>query len=112
MSQRHTTEADATYRSLYETLLTTVPPPDRILHLWAPIEVLCERIQKRDRMFERHVDAPYLERLERRYEAWIDKISKTVPVRRVDTSALDLNGRDGELDRLVEELEGWTKGEL
>ena len=99
------------YRALYETLLTTVPPPDCILHLWAPIEVLCDRIKKRDRRFEHHVDAPYLERLERRYEAWIEKISKKVPVRRVDTSHLDLDGRDGELDRLVTELAGWTKGE-
>lgn len=99
------------YRSLYETLLTTVPPPDCILHLSAPLEVLCERIRQRDRGFERHVDAPYLERLERRYEEWIGKISKQVPVRRIDTSALDLDGRDGELDRLVTELVGWTKGE-
>ena len=99
------------YRALYETLLTTVPPPDRILHLEAPIPVLCERIRLRDRRFERHIDAAYLERLERRYEAWIDRISKRVPVRRIDTSELDLEGRDGALDRLVAELVGWTRGE-
>lgn len=99
------------YRALYETLLTTVPPPDRILHLSAPIDVLLSRIAKRDRAYERHVDAPYLEMLERRYEAWVTRISKQVPVRRVDTSKLDLDGKDGELARLVEELASWTRGE-
>ncbi|MBD3163566.1 MAG: hypothetical protein GF328_15795, partial [Candidatus Latescibacteria bacterium] len=41
----------ANYRALYETLLTTVPPPDRILHLSAPPEVLLERIRARDRAY-------------------------------------------------------------
>ena len=98
------------YRALYETLLTTVPPPDRILHLSAPIDVLLNRIERRDRAYERHVDASYLERLEGRYEAWVEQISKKVPVRRIDTSKLDLDGKDGQLTRLVEELASWTRG--
>ncbi len=83
------------YRALYETLLSTVRPPDMILLLTAPTEVLLERIRRRDRAFERHVDAAYLERLERRYEDWAGRISEKVPVRRIDTSRLDLEGRGG-----------------
>jgi deoxyadenosine/deoxycytidine kinase len=98
------------YRALYETLLSTVRPPDKILLLTAPTNVLLERIHRRDRPFERHVDAPYLERLERRYADWTERISKTVSVRRIDTSRLDLQERDGELDRLVGELAEWARG--
>ena len=100
----------ANYRALYETLLATVPAPDRILHLSAPTQLLLDRIRARNRPYERHVDAAYLDRLERRYDAWIDRISKRVPVRRVDTSRLDLEGRDGSLARLLEEVGAWTRG--
>lgn len=97
------------YRALYETLLSTVRPPDKILFLTAPTEVLLERIRRRDRPFERHIDAEYLGRLDRRYEDWIRRISASVPVLRVDTSNLDLEGRGGELDRLVGELAQWAR---
>jgi deoxyadenosine/deoxycytidine kinase len=98
------------YRALYETLLSTVRPPDKILLLTAPTEVLLERIHRRDRPYERHVDAAYLERLDRRYQDWARRISATVPVLRVDTSNLDLESRGGELDRLVGDLEEWAQG--
>ncbi len=99
------------YRSLYQALLSTVPPPDRILHLSTPIDLLLERIRRRDRPYERHVDAPYLKRLEKRYEDWIGRISATVVIRRIDTSELDLGNRDGRLGDLVSELSRWAKGE-
>ena len=98
------------YRALYETLLSTVRPPDRILLLTAPTAVLLERIRRRDRSFERHVDAPYLERLDRRYRDWAERISRSTSVQTIDTSRLDLEGRDGELDRLVGDLAAWAKG--
>lgn len=99
------------YRALYETLLTTVRPPDLILLLTAPTDVLLERIRRRDRPYERHVDAAYLERLERRYEEWGSKIEQTVPVRRIDTSKLDLEKGDGSLERIVADLTAWARGE-
>ena len=97
------------YRSLFDTLLSTVRPPDRILHLSAPTEVLLQRIRRRDRPYERHVDAAYLGMLERRYDDWITRISSVVPVRRIDTSQLDLEERDGTLDGLIEELTAWAQ---
>ncbi len=96
------------YRALFETLLSTVRPPDRILHLTAPTEVLLERIRRRDRPYERHIDAVYLEMLERRYDDWIARIGQTVPVRRIDTSRLDLDAQDGDLARLIDDLTRWA----
>ncbi len=97
------------YRALYETLLSTVRAPDRILHLTAPIEILLERIRRRDRAYERHVDAEYLRMLERRYDEWCGRIGRTVPIRRLDTSRLDLEGRDRSLGDLVSELASWAE---
>jgi hypothetical protein len=31
-----------------------------------------------------------------------------VPVRRIDTSRLDLDARDGDLDRLIDDLTRWA----
>jgi len=97
------------YRSLFDTLLSTVRPPDRILHLSAPIEVLLQRIRRRDRPYERHVDEAYLGMLERRYDDWITRISSVVPVRCIDTSQLDLEERDGTLEGLMGELTAWAQ---
>lgn len=97
------------YRALYETLLSTVRPPDRLLHLTAPIDVLLDRIRRRDRAYERHVDGDYLRMLEKRYDDWCERIGRTVPVRRIDTSRLDLEGRDRSLGDLVAELASWAE---
>jgi deoxyadenosine/deoxycytidine kinase len=98
----------ANYKALYETLLSTVPPPDRILLLSAPPDVLLDRIARRARSYEAHVDATYLGRLEGRYRAWVEKMETAVPVLRIDTSRLDLEGRDGSLGRLLDELASWA----
>ncbi len=98
------------YRALYETLLSTVAPPDRILLLTAPVDILLDRIRLRERPYERHIDAAYLDRLDRRYEDWTARISERVPVRRIDTSKLALDGSGGELSRLIDDLASWARG--
>lgn len=98
------------YRALYETLLATVQPPRRILLLSAPSDVLLARIRKRNRPYEHHVDAAYLAMLERRYQDWASRMEGLTPVRRIDTSLLDLDGPGDVWGPFMDDLVGWIRG--
>ncbi len=51
------------YEQAYQHLAIDAPRPDLVIYLQAPVEVLMERIRKRDRECERGIDAAYLQRL-------------------------------------------------
>lgn len=51
------------YDQAYHHLAIDVPKPDLVIYLQAPVDVLLDRIRKRDREYERHMDAEYLQRL-------------------------------------------------
>ena len=50
----------ALYERVYRSLESQVLKPDLLIYLHAPIQVLLERIQRRDRPFERNFDEAYL----------------------------------------------------
>ncbi|MFC1747577.1 deoxynucleoside kinase [Pseudomonadota bacterium] len=51
------------YEQTYQHLAIDAPKPDLVIYLQAPVDTLLERIRKRDREYERHIDADYLQRL-------------------------------------------------
>jgi deoxyguanosine kinase len=51
------------YRQVYDNITLEAPVPDLVIYLQAPVEVLLERIKKRDRPEERTIDADYLRQL-------------------------------------------------
>lgn len=51
------------YEQVYTSLTIDVPPPDLVVYLQAPVEVLLARIQKRGLKHERFIEAAYLQRL-------------------------------------------------
>ncbi|HHJ11902.1 MAG TPA: deoxynucleoside kinase [Chromatiales bacterium] len=53
----------ALYEQVHAGLGLVPPVPDLVVYLQAPIEVLVERIRRRDRRFERYIDTGYLQRL-------------------------------------------------
>lgn len=62
-----------TYRALYETLQELIPPPDLVVYLRASVPTLLARIARRGRAYERNISPLYLEELNLRYEAWIQR---------------------------------------
>ncbi len=50
----------ATYRRLYEVLRTLLQPPALLVHLWAPVETLRQRLNLRARQIESTVTDAYL----------------------------------------------------
>lgn len=60
------------YRSLFENLLSLIPPPDLMIYLRGSIPTLVDQIQKRGREYEDSIRLDYLRRLNERYEAWYE----------------------------------------
>ncbi|MGD8794380.1 MAG: deoxynucleoside kinase, partial [Anaerolineae bacterium] len=59
------------YRQVFDLLTATLPRPDLLLYLQAPVEVLLARIGQRGRPIERGITADYLSLLESFYEEWM-----------------------------------------
>jgi deoxyadenosine/deoxycytidine kinase len=51
------------YEQVYQRLTLQAPPPDLVVYLQAPVDILIKRIRKRARPQEKTIDAGYLERL-------------------------------------------------
>ena len=76
------------YATIWELLIGTVPVPDLLIYIQAPIESLTKRIQKRNRSSETGIPTEYLLELEQHYGTWIDGFT-LCPVVRIDGSEID-----------------------
>ena len=76
--------------------------PTVMVYLHAPPGVLLERVRARSRKAERHLTNEYMQRLQRRYDEFIDTWT-ACPLLVIDTAQRDLR-RPDELEMLVEDL--------
>jgi len=60
------------YLSLFDLMNSLIQPPDLLIYLRANIPTLVSQIQKRGRDYEKNIRLDYLQRLNERYEAWIE----------------------------------------
>ena len=88
------------YYELFNTMLQFLRPPDLILYLQAPVQILLERIHRRARDFEQRIPPTYLQQLNERYAEWVERF-RLCPILTVDTECLDL----AHLDSLVAEMQ-------
>lgn len=64
------------YLSLFDLMQSFVNPPDLLIYLRSSIPNLIQQIHKRGREYEKSISTEYLERLNERYEAWIQSYDK------------------------------------
>ncbi|MEN6480074.1 MAG: deoxynucleoside kinase [Anaerolineales bacterium] len=79
----------ATYRRLYEVLVALLQPPALLVHLWAPVDTLRERLDRRARAMESTVTDAYLGQLNDAYRRWADAFT-LCPLLEVRADRLDL----------------------
>ena len=60
------------YLSLFNLMCSLIQPPDLLIYLRANVPTLVNQIQKRGRDYEKSIRIDYLQRLNERYEAWIN----------------------------------------
>lgn len=98
------------YRMLFEMINTTLPKPDIVLYLYAPVEKLLENIKRRGREYEQNITAEYLESIQQAYLNYF----KTQAGNRVillDVKDLNLADNEADFDKVVALLqEEFTPG--
>jgi deoxyadenosine/deoxycytidine kinase len=82
------------YRRVFELLVSTLPAPNLLIYLKAPVSVLVNRIQRRGRDIESGITAEYLVLLESFYDDWMTTFD-ICPVLTIHTGEL---GREVPLD--------------
>ncbi len=93
-----------TYRSLYQSVLEFLPPPDLVIYLRASVETLQGRIARRGRDYERNISVDYLRQLNRLYESWIENFT-LCPVLTVPADRLDYVAHPGHLQLIARKVE-------
>lgn len=91
------------YDQVYAQLTLDAPRPDLVIYLQAPVEVLLERIARRGRSFERHLDAEYLTRLTELYTEFFYHYTGA-PLLIVNAAGIDLANSDEDYRLLLEQL--------
>lgn len=82
------------YRRVFELLVSTLPPPNLLIYLKAPVDVLIERIRRRGRDIETGITPDYLNLLDSFYDDWMTSFD-ICPVLTIHTGQL---GRESPLD--------------
>jgi deoxyguanosine kinase len=100
------------YQRLYELLARDVPPPDLVVYLQAPTDVLLKRL--RDRAKQDETDGPepdpeYIRELNEAYQHFFFHYTAT-PLLVVETSQVDLHARDEAVDDLIRQIRGMGRG--
>lgn len=60
------------YLNLFNLMSSLIQPPDLLIYLRGSVPTLVNQIQKRGRDYEKNIRLDYLQRLNERYEAWIE----------------------------------------
>jgi deoxyguanosine kinase len=100
------------YQRLYDLLAKDIPPPDLVIYLQAPTDVLVRRLRDRAKDPERDTFEPnpeYLRELNEAYQHFFFHYSAT-PLLVVETSQLDLHSSDEAVDDLIRQVRSMNRG--
>lgn len=93
-----------TYMKLFDISTHLIPKPDLLIYLKASVPTLISQIRKRGRDYEQNIDEEYLQRLNDKYNEWIDN-EYDGEVFVIDKDHDDFVENGAVLDRLYERLE-------
>jgi deoxyadenosine/deoxycytidine kinase len=97
------------YQRVFNLIVDNLPPPDLLILLKAPVEVLVARIQRRARSIESGISAEYLALLDSFYDDWIQSFD-VCPVLTIRTDDLDFVHKAKHLDIVVQRIQDKLTG--
>jgi deoxyadenosine/deoxycytidine kinase len=97
------------YQRLFDLIMKSLPSPDLLIYLRAPVPVLMERIRRRARHIETGISSSYLELLDTFYEDWM-KTFDLCPVLTIHTDDLDFVHQSQHLDVVVQRIQEKLSG--
>ncbi len=93
-----------TYMRIFNLVTNLVPQPDLLIYLKASIPTLIAQIRRRGREYEMNIDEGYLQRLNEKYEHWINHIYQG-KVLIIDKDQDDFVADPAIIDRICAELD-------
>lgn len=93
-----------TYMRIFRLVTNLVPKPDLLIYLRASVPTLISQIRKRGRDYEMNIDEAYLNRLNVKYNHWMDSIYEG-PVLTVDKDREDFVADPSVFERICGELD-------
>lgn len=97
------------YRKLFDLVVGNLPPPNLLVYLRCPVEVLMERIRRRARNIETGISPDYLALLDTFYDEWLRSFD-LCPVLTIRTDDLDYVHQSEALDTVVERIQAKLGG--
>jgi deoxyadenosine/deoxycytidine kinase len=100
------------YQRLYDLLVKDVSPPDLVVYLQAPTDVLLRRQRDHPREIEDELPEPspdYVRELNEAYQHYFFHYNAT-PLLVVETSHVELAGSDAALEDLIKQIRGMGRG--
>jgi deoxyguanosine kinase len=94
----------ALYEQVYKLVDASMAKPDLVIYLSARLEILVERLRRRNWDFERHISLEYLERVAAAYRDFFFYYEDT-PLLAVDSSETDFLSDPDDLAALIAEIE-------
>jgi deoxyadenosine/deoxycytidine kinase len=97
------------YREVFDLVVASLPRPDLLLYLQAPVPVLMARIQRRGREIESGITAEYLSLLDSFYTEWMQNFD-LCPVLTIPTADLDFVNKPQHLDIVIGRIQDRLAG--
>lgn len=97
------------YRRLFDLTVNSMPRPNLLVYLKAPVKVLMDRIRRRARNMETGITQEYLDLLDSFYDEWLGGFD-LCPVLTVRTDDLDYVHQPRHLDTVSERIQNKLAG--
>ncbi|MGH7778246.1 MAG: deoxynucleoside kinase [Candidatus Binataceae bacterium] len=97
------------YEGVYKLVDAEMAKPDLVVYVRARVDVLGERLRKRNRDFERHISYEYLERVSSAYRDFFFYYDEA-PLLVVDSSEIDFVANPADLADLIREIDAAGPG--
>jgi deoxyadenosine/deoxycytidine kinase len=97
------------YEQAYDLLTFEAPQPDLVIYLQAPVEVLQQRVARRARRGEEHIDGDYLKRVADAYSRFFYDYDEA-PLLIVNAAEIDLAESDQDYIMLLEQIRAVKHG--
>ncbi|HNB53614.1 MAG TPA: deoxynucleoside kinase [Anaerolineales bacterium] len=92
------------YRRLYTLIVNSLPRPDLLIYLKAPVPILLERIHRRARNIETGITAEYLSLLDGYYDDWLSSFD-LCPVLTIRSDDLDFVNKPQHLSIVIQHIQ-------
>lgn len=97
------------YRSLFDLMESVTKAPDLLIYLKSSIPNLVKQIQRRGREYENSISIDYLNRLNERYDEWINNYTKG-RLLVVNVDDLDFVDNPEDLGNIINRIDGEING--